>query len=141
MLAWDPDGGTSYSNVGQVIDAAGPNITRADIDVTDQDDAAGDFYRVFIPGVPDPGDITFTLGFDPTDADHVQGIGTGLLGTFEQDGCTLPTWQWTLNQCSGTAIWTFSGYPNSWSGAVPLEGQLTADVGVKVSGKPTLTVS
>lgn len=141
LLAWDPDGGTSYSNVGQVRDGAGPNITRGQTDITDHDDAASIFFRTFLPGIPDPGDITFSIGFDPNDPDHDEGIGTGLLGDFAQDGCTLATWEWTLKTCGGTAIWTFAGFVNSWSGAIPLEGELTADLGVKISGQPTLTVT
>ena len=141
LLAWDPSGGTAYSNVGQVHDISGPNISRGDIDVTDHDDAAAVFYRSFLPGIPDPGDLTFDIGLDPTDADHAQASGTGLLGDFERDGCTLAAWQMTLKLCSGTGIWTFDGYVNSWSGASPLEGEQLASLGVKISGKPTLTVT
>ncbi len=93
ILSWDPSGGTSYSAIGQIMDLGGPNITRGDIDVTDQDDAASGFFRQFLPGIPDPGDFTWQLGLDPNNANHAQGVGTGLLGDFEQDGCTLATWQ------------------------------------------------
>ena len=85
--------------------------------------------------------MTFQLGFDPNEADHAQGVGTGLLGDFGQTGCTLAAWQLVLNVCGGTAIWTFDGYVNSWSGTYALEGELLADLGVKISGKPTLSVT
>ncbi len=138
---WDPAGGTAWSNIGQVKDTTMPNITTADIDTTTQDDAVGDYYRTYLPGIPDAGNFTFEINWDPNDADHAQGVGTGLLGNFEQNGCTMPAWRVTPNMCSGTAIWTFDGYVNSFSGVIPLEGVLTASVSVKISGKPTLTVS
>lgn len=141
LLAWDPAGGTAYSNVGQVHDITFPDISRGDIDVTDQDDEASNKYRAFLPGIPDGGNITFDIGFDPTDADHAQASGTGLLGDFERSGCTLPAWQLTLKMCSGTAIWTTDGYVNSFNAQAPLEGEQLASVSVKVSGKPTLTVT
>ena len=143
QLKWDPAGGTAYSPVGQVRDMGFPDLSRGDIDVTDHDDGitGGTPYRQFLPGIADGGNLTFAIGFDPSDADHGTAVGTGLLGSFEQDGCTLPAWELTLHVCTGTAIWTFDGYPNSFSGAIPLEGELTADVGVKVSGKPTLTIT
>jgi hypothetical protein len=132
-------GGTSYSAVGQVKDISGPNISRGTIDVTDHDSADG--YREFLPGLADGGEVSFTIGWDPNEAIHQQIGGTGLLGDFEEDGCNMPAWQLELNTCTGTAIWTFDGFLTGFSPGAPVEGELTADVGVKVNGKPTLTVS
>ncbi len=138
-LKWDPAGGTAYVAIGQVKDISGPNISRGDIDVSDHDSPSG--WREFLPGLADGGDVTFTIGFDTTNTAHKGGPGTGLLGSFEQDGCTIPAWQLTLNACTGTGIWTFDGYPNSMGFSEPIEGENTADVGVKITGKPTLTVT
>lgn len=139
ILKWDPAGGTDYSAVGQVQDISGPTLTRGDVDVSDHDSADG--YREYLPGLADGGNVTFTIGFDPEDADHVQGVGTGLIGDLEQSGCTLPTWEYTLATCAGTAIWTWAAYVNSFTQNSPVEGQHTADVGLKISGKPTLSVT
>jgi len=140
-LKWDPAGGTGYSAIGQVHDIKGPNISRGTIDTTDQDDASGDGYRTFLPGIPDGGDITFTIGFDPNNTAHTQGAGTGLIGDFVNDGCTPATFQHTLKLCGGTAIWTFPGFLTGFSPSSPLEGEQTADVSVKIAGKPTLSAS
>ena len=140
ILAFDPTGGTTYVDIAYVHDISGPNITRGDVDVTNHDSTDG--YREFLPGLTDPGDVTFQIGFDPLDADHTQGAGTGLLGDFAfNDGCDPTNWEITLNVCAGTAVWTFEGYVNSWSGVYAVEGELLADIGVKVAGKPTLTVT
>jgi hypothetical protein len=107
--------------------------------VTDHDSASG--YREFLPGLADGGDVTFSIGFDTANAVHKGTAGTGLLGSFESDGCTMPAWELTLNTCTGTGIWTFDGYPNSMGFSEPIEGENTADVGVKITGKPTLAVT
>lgn len=139
QLQWDPNGGTVYVAVGQVKDIAGPAIARGDIDVTDHDSSLG--YREFLPGLVDGGNYTFTIGWDGQNANHLQGVGTGLMGDFEQDGCTLSTWEHTLTQCAGTAVLTFAGYVNAFTMNNAVEGEVTADIGVKISGKPTMSIS
>ena len=138
VLQWDPAGGTAWSAVGQVKDASGPSISRGTVDVSTQDSTSG--YREFLPGLADGGDVSFALGWDPTDADHQQGAGTGLIGNFVNDGCTMAAWKWTVNTCSGTYYWTFDGFLTGFSPSVPMEGELTADVSVKVSGVPTFNI-
>lgn len=138
LVGYDAAGGTVYAAINQVKDIAGPNMSRGDIDVSDHDSALG--YREFLPGLTDAGDVSFQLGFDPTDAVHTQGTA-GLLYNFELDGCTMTSWEIDLNVCTGTAIWTFDGYVNSWSGTYAVEGELLADIGIKISGKPTLTIT
>lgn len=139
QLAWDPNGGTVYTDLAQVKDITGPSITRGDVDVSDHDSTDG--WREFLPGLVNAGVVTWVLGFDPNDTGHTQGVGTGLLGDLDQDGCTLSTFEYTLNTCTGTAVLTFAGYVNGFTPNAPVEGELTADLSVKVSGKVTLTVS
>lgn len=138
-MKWDPIGGTVYVPVGQVKDITGPAMTRGDVDVSDHDSATG--YREFLPGLTDGGVVTFIIGFDPQNTAHIQGVGTGLLGDFEGSGCTLAAWEYTLAVCAGTAVWTFDGYVNGFTQNAPVEGELTADLSVKISGKPTLEVT
>jgi len=138
-LKWDPAGGTSYTAIGQVKDISGPDISRGDIDVTDHDSASG--WREFLPGLSDGGTVSFPIGLDTANTAHIGASGTGLLGDFDRDGCTMPAFQLTLNLCSGTGIWTFDGYPNGFSNSYPVEGENTADLSIKVTGKPTLAVT
>lgn len=139
QLKWDPAGGTVYVAIGQVKDIAGPAMSRGDIDVSDHDSANG--WREFLPGLADGGTLTFTIGFDSQNTAHLQGVGTGLLGDFDRNGCALPAWELTLTQCAGTAVWTFDGYPNGFNPSAPVEGENTVDIGVKISGKPVLTIT
>lgn len=139
ILSWDPAGGTAFSAVGQVKDIDVPSYERGDIDVTDHDSTSG--FKEFLPGLTDPGELAFVLGWDPHDADHVTGAGTGLIGDFVSTGCTLPAWKVRLVTCNGTADWTFNGYVKTFAGHAPVEGELTADVTVKISGVPALEVT
>lgn len=145
-LGVDWAGGTSYTDIGQVADISGPNISRGSIEVPadhDQDDN----YKTFFPGVADGGEVTFALNLDPTGGAasvHVGAVGTGLLGSFESvDPCTLPAWQFQCpGMCGGTATWTFDGFVTAMNhdmGAV--EGSMKADLTIKISGKPTLAVT
>lgn len=137
IVKWDPAGGTTYVAIGQVQDISVPNISRGTIDTSTHDTDA----RTFLPGLTDSGDFSFSLVFDPANTAHSGGGGTGILGDFDRAGCIIPAWEVTLNVCSGTAVWTFDGFPTGFSGAAPVEGALTVDVAVKVTGRSALTVT
>ena len=143
-LGFDPAGGTAYTDIAQVGDISGPNISRESIEVPVDHDMP-DNYKQFFPGVADGGEVTFALNLDVQDTDHVGASGTGLLGSFEEthDDCELPAWQFQCPAaCGGTATWTFDGFVTGMDfnmGAV--EGSMTADLTIKISGKPTLAVT
>ena len=142
ILSWDPAGGTSWAALGQVQDITGPSISRGSSEVTDHDSkVSASGFAEFLPEVADGGEVGFALGLDPKNTAHVGGTGTGLLGDFENDGCELAAFKCTLNVCGGTAIWTWDGFLTGYNPSTPVRGQHTADVTVKVSGKPTLTVT
>jgi len=135
----DPIGGTVYIAIGQVKDISGPALTRGDIDATTHDSTLG--YKEFLPGLVDGGVITFPINFVSQNLKHLQGVGTGLAGDMERDGCLLATWELTLSDCAGTPVWTWAGYVNGYNVAAPVEGVNTSDISIKVSGKPTLEIS
>lgn len=143
-ISWDPAGGTDYAAIGQITDITGPNISRGDVDVTDHDNAVsqgGGGFREFTQGIPDAGDLTFGLIFDPINKTaHNQESGTGLLSDLENTGA-LASWLVELHTISGTLEWEFDGYVNGFGVDSPVEGTHTAEVTVKINGKPTLTAT
>lgn len=106
-----------------------------------------DTTRTYIAGMATPGAATFTINFDPQDASHVRlhqlkvagtvlqwaiGIGPGAAptGVTSAGEFILPT----------TRDWIeFEGFMNSYPFSFPLAGLLTSNVGIQVSGEPTIT--
>ena len=138
-LKMDPAGGTVYVAIGQVQDIVGPNVTRGEIDVTTHDSSDG--YREFIAGLANGGGVTFPIIFDSQNLKHLQGVGTGLLGDFEQSSCTMPTWEHTFTDCDGTVVMTYGAFVNGYTFNNPVEGVVSGDISLKLAGKPTLTVT
>lgn len=142
-LKVDYAGGTAYVAVAQVRDISGPSISRESIEVPPDHDIS-DNFKEFFPGSTDPGEVTFALNLDPGTAAHVGAVGTGLLGSFEDtEQCDLHAWEFECpGMCGGTATWTFDGFVTGMDfdmGAV--EGPMSADLTIKISGKPTLVVT
>lgn len=104
-------------------------------------------YKEFWGGYSDGGDITFTVNWDPVGTGstrtHGTAAGTGLLTNFEEtDYCSAKAaWQVQMDLCGGTATWTFDGICTGFDVSMGENDVLTADATVKVSGKPTLTMS
>jgi len=143
-LGVDWQGGTAYVTIGQCRDIGGPSVSRNEIEVPGDHDQP-DNYLMFFAGLSNAGELTFPLNLDPSMDAHVGSEGTGLLGSFEKqfDGTALPRWQYQNGAMQGgTATFVFRGYPTAFEidmGAV--EGSMSAEVTIKISGKPTLTVT
>ena len=133
-LAWDVAGGTSYTAIGQVKDIGGLSLTRDSTEVSDHDSADG--WKEFLGGMTDGGAISFTVGYDNANAQHA-----ALVTSMTTSTCTMPAWQLTLNVCSGTAIWTCDAFVTGMNFSAPVVGENTIDITIKVTAKPTLTVS
>lgn len=143
-LGVDWASGTGYVTIGQVRDIAGPEISRDAIPVPfDHSMASGD-YELNFAGIPRAGNLTFSINLDPKSTIHSQDAG-GLAESFDDyyNGTSLPAWQY---QCpamtGGTATWTFDAFAQQMNynmGAV--QGSMEADLIVKISGKPMLTIT
>lgn len=133
-------GGTVWAALAQVRDIAGPNISRSDIQTTDHD--SDDGWHEYLGGRAEPGALTFPIGWDPTDTVHMQGAGTGFIANFDDDTCTMPAWKVETPLCGGgTVTLTFDGYMNGFTPTTPVDGFLTADLSVKLAGKPTFVTT
>ena len=130
-LGVDYSGGTAYAVIAQVVDIGGPNMSRNPIDVTTRDST--NYWREFLKGFKDGGEVTFNVIFDPGLAGHAS--AAGLLSDFNEDGVTLPAWQMTF---ADATAWTFNGFLSGQEVGQPLDDALTMDVTLKISGAPTL---
>lgn len=143
-LGVDYSGGDTYALIGQVRDIEGPSISRNEIEVPPDHDMPNNYMQYFA-GIADGGELSFSINLDPNRANHIGAQGTGLLGSFEDlyAGTAIPAWEYVnKGMQGGTATWTFKGFVTAFEpdmGAV--EGSMEADVSVKISGKPTLTMT
>jgi len=144
-LGVDFAGGTAYVDIGQVRDIEGPSVSREAIEVPPDHDMTGGEFQLKFAGVPSPGQLTFSLNWNPGTAMHAGSTATGLWGSFnaQYNGTSLPRWQYRNPKLTGgTATFVFRGFVQEFApnmGAV--QGSFEADVTVEVSGKPTLTVT
>jgi predicted secreted protein len=131
VLQWDRAGGTVYSTIAQIVDISGPSMSRNAIDATTRDST--EYWREFLKGFKDAGEITFNLMYDPALAGH---SGTaGILADFYADS-TIPAWRMQL---PGSRNYTFRGFSTAFEVGAPLDDALAVDLTVKVTGKVTIS--
>jgi len=144
-LGVDFAGGTSYGDIAQIRDVSGPGVSRESIEIPVDHDMTGGTWQQKFAGVPTPGQLTFSLNWDPNQAMHAGSTATGLWGSFNAayNGTSLPRWRWrNIKLTGGTATFVFRGFVQEFTPNMgDVQGAFSADVTVEVSGKPTLTVT
>ncbi len=125
------DGGTTetFTTIAEVTNISGPKLSVNTIDVTSHSSTG----KQFISGLKDGGEVTFTINFAPTGATHSR--TSGLLKDYENR--TLRNFQLVFPD-AGSTTWSFAALVTNFDAKMPVDGALTADVTLKVSGVPTL---
>ncbi len=121
---------TSYTTVANVLDVSGPNPARDDqIDVTDISSTGT--YRTYLPGpFVDPGEVSFTIFYDPTIATHSTSSGlVNLLNT----GSTQ-VWRIQLAGSSSAQNIQFPGYVSSMEPTMTVGEAVQASLTIRVTG-------
>jgi hypothetical protein len=128
------DGGApeAFTTISEVRDISGPSLSADSADVTTHD-SAGDFEES-VPTILRTGEVTFAINFIPSNATH--SAGTGLLADYSAK--TQRHWQLVIPHSGGTVTWSFTGFVSNFNPSFNLADQVGADVGIKVSGLPTL---
>lgn len=116
-------GPITYTQVGEVTDISLPNLTRDSKDATHYQSKGG--WKEFIPGLPDGGEVKYTIQFDST-ADMAT-----MLADFQIR--TLMPYQ---VEWPDATLWEFQGFITSIQPVVPMDERMTAEVTIKISGKP-----
>jgi len=112
--------------VGQVQNISGPSVSANDVDTTCMDSSSN--YRTFTCGLLDPGELTFSVVYDSTSASHsclVRNMNKRL------------TTNWSISVAGDSP--DFNGYVKGMSREIPMDGLITCDVTVKVTGTPGYT--
>jgi hypothetical protein len=133
----------SLITVGCVTAIDGIDTTVEQVETTCLSNSA----RTYTTGLATPGSASFTINFDPSDDTHTR------LHELKVDGESL---SWAVGFGDGTAAPTidsvgefvlpttrswiaFDGFMNSFPFSFPLNGVVTSNVGVQISGEPTVT--
>ena len=116
-----------FTTIAQVTNISGPSAEVQTGDVTSLDGGVGMEFAT--TGYVNGGEVTFTLWLDPV-ATTLQAI---------TDDLTTPaTSSWKLKfSDSATTEWAFSAIVTGVSPTAEVNGHLTADVTLKVTGLPT----
>jgi predicted secreted protein len=121
------DGGAGFDLVGEITELDVLDVEVEDLDVTTHD--SPDQWREYLGGLKDGGELSFTLNFDPA-------LHASLL-----DEVGAPhTFQIILPADADDAEVDFAGHINGMSAAAPHDDKLEAEMTIKVSGAPTITI-
>jgi predicted secreted protein len=115
--------------VARLLNIDPPEMSRDDMDVTDHDSPDG--FREFIPGLKQAGEVPVEGHLIPTDSTQ-----TGLLAAVDID---VPE-EWTIKFPTVPELRIrFDGYVKSFKvGAAPVDGKMTFNAVIKVTGKPVI---
>ena len=116
------------TTVAELTNISLPNFSADDIDVTTHNSA--DYFREFIKGLTDAGEITLEGVFNYTDYQTIyNGIGTLSLYSATIAVPTTPS----------ETKWLANVYVKSLDGGVPHDDKMDFSASVKITGKPSLT--
>jgi predicted secreted protein len=119
-----------FTNIAQVADISGPSMSRDSIDTTTHQTTG--HYKTAVPGLRDGGEVTFSLNFDPSLGTHDE--ATGIIAQYNDD--LVHNYRLVYPQ-SALEGWAFSGFITKIDPKNPVDKQITADITIKISGKPT----
>ena len=106
-----------------VIGIDGPSMTVDAIETTDLDDT----WKTFIANIPDGGEISLELEFEPDDTDHAALFTDFAAGTSR-------AWAIVFSD-AGTTTFSGNGFVTSYGPGAQANDKLTCTVGIKVSGE------
>lgn len=130
ILAYSTDTGTTWVTVGQVKELSG--FGGGEVGSRDTTTLANS-AKTYSPTIPDNGEPSFTINYDPTDTAHIQ------LHTWKNTPAAVnPLWKATW-AATGTKTSTFNGFVSNIDGpnAGGVDDNLEMTVTIKVSGTVT----
>lgn len=123
LIARQPQSGGGYTTIGELRDITAPALTRNPIELTSHNDL-DEFFAV---GIRRKGELTFQIGFIPTNATH--GHLTGLIKAYND--ADRSSWRITFPDGS---TWIFDGFVTNVGPAMPVDDGLVADISVRPTG-------
>ncbi len=116
----------AWESIAEINSIAGPSKSRETIDVTSLDTTGG--YRQFIGSFRDAGTVTLNMNFTRDTYEQMN-------DDFESED--RQNYEIVLPDADNTTL-EFTGLVTELPLDIPMDDKITADVTIKVSGKPTL---
>lgn len=123
IIERDPLGGGSFVAIAELRDISGPALSRNPIETTNHND----LDESFVVGIRRHGEVTFQIGYIPTETTHDD--GTGLIESWQNGDRDV----FRITYPDGTA-WVFSGFVTNFAVAAPVDDGLVADVSIRTTG-------
>jgi len=117
----------NFTAIAEINQIAGPDMSRAAIDVTNLDSTAG--YREFIMGFRDSGLITLTMNWTRDGWDRLR-------DDFESDASV--NWQIVFPD-TGNTTFDFAAFVNGMTPNVTPDDKITMVVTMKITGQVTMS--
>ena len=117
----------AFEDIDGISNLSGPSASTDQLDVTTLDGSA----RVFIAGLLEPGEVTFTAFYDPADPVQKRIEDDFTAGTAVDYKITFGS------SAAGTETVTFSAIPTTYSLSASADSAVTLDVTLKISGTVT----
>jgi|ERR1017187_233865 hypothetical protein len=127
-LGWDSTGGSSYAVIGTVVDGDKFEAKWKTANTSLLSDKAETFSKTSY----DPGELKFTINYDPLASDY-----TNLKTSFLAVNATAPAWQVSFPDSgagSGSTTETFSGHIVGLSREFKKDSYLVCEVTIKLTG-------
>jgi len=120
---------SDFTTIAEVRDSEGPTFSIGDTEVT-YHGATGE-RKQYIPGLKEGGEVTTPVNLLPMDSS--QGSSSGLLSDYKNrtQGRDFVI---VFSDTNSSKLW-FTGYVKNFAPGHPVEGQLTADITLKVDGE------
>lgn len=123
IIERDPLGGGAFVAIAELRDISGPALSRNPIETTNHNDAD----ESFVVGIRRHGEVTFQLGYIPTEASHDD--TAGLIQSWQNGDKDV----FRVTFPDGTE-WVFSGYITNFAPSMPVDDGLVADVSIRTTG-------
>lgn len=119
----------NFMKIAEVRSISGPTLTTDILDVTSHCSVGR--VREFKAGLIDPGELTFTLAFQPMEPTH--GVTLGLQNLLLSGA--VRNYELAFPAVIGV-VWEFQGIVTGLPVNFPIDEVITADITVKVTGLP-----
>jgi len=115
-----------FTPIANVTTIKGPELSRETVDVTSHD--SEDAWMEFVGGLKDSGEVSVEVNYDPAKHDI-------FVDDFADD---TPRNYQLIFPTNPAVTWTFKALLTGFSSEAPYDDKLSAELTLKVSGKPTI---